>query len=467
MNLENKELKEKLKEFERTELNDYDTKVVRKDAGVIYENLEKIINFKKEFENNNNFSSQLKIENEKELEKYNNLIENENLWNTLKEDLGFEESEQKKNNDDRTLTNDEKREIKKEIDLLKKKISYSNWNYGADPYRKERNVKVDGQKLYSFWDSKSDKKRKLEKLLRDDRLAGSVSKKIEPPKMIKVKKIEQINSLTFLYGFLMGVKKEKETQIKNLENSKINGTTNLLLGFYKTEKEMIEKNFLLIEKIYDVLDVKRRLREELIFSFDDNVAKDNNNTNIEKNNVMNLKINDKVYPENLKKINNAPNILYTIGNLKLLDEMKNKKIMAVTNLTNFELESFKKLFSGLKDEFVFVTTSYDKNLIDFMNKNDFVFIVVSEINVEKTKKLFDITERDISKNKCLIITESPLENNKLLGLDNSFVRIWMGLAMNAYIGSENRRDYLFKVSQYLNENKINGKSFGDFVRTVG
>lgn len=324
---------------------------------------------------------------------------------------------------------------------------------GADPYRKERNVKVGGQKLYSFWDSKSDKKRKLEKLLRDDRLAGSVSKKIEPPKMIKVKKIEQINSLTFLYGFLMGVRKEKETQIKNLENSKINESTNLLLGFYKTEKEMIEKNFLLIEKIYDVLDVKRRLREELIFSFDDNATKENNNTNLEKNNGVNLKISDKVYPENLKKINNAPNILYTMGNWKLLDEMKNKETLSVTNLTNEELKDFKRTFDGTKDKYFFCVTSQDRGLIDYLNKNDFTFMLVSEMNIEKTKKEFDLTEGDIHKNKCLLITEVPANNDKTFTMDYSFSRVWSGLTLNAYIGSEKKKEYV----QSLHENLLADK----------
>lgn len=149
-----------------------------------------------------------------------------------------------------------------------------------------------------------------------------------------------------------------------------------------------------------------------------------------------------------------------------MDEIKNKKTMSLTNLTKVELKHFQEIFNGLKDEFLFCVTSYDRELIDYMNKSNFIFIVVSEVNVEKTKKIFDITENDISKNKCLIITEVPLESDKLLGLDNSFARVWSGLTRNVYIGSENRKDYLFNIYEYLKTNKLESKSFKEFISII-
>lgn len=316
MNIDEKILKEKLKDFENAKLNDTDTKEVRKDASVIFENLEKIISFKNDFEKNSEFDSKNKLINSDEIEKYKNLIEDEKLWDVLKEDLGFEEPEYKNNsNYSLSLDDDDKRKINKEIKLLKKKINYSNFNYGPDPYRKVKKVTVDGQKLFSFWDSNRDKVKKLKKLLDEDRQSSSTPKRVEPPKMIKYKKIEQIDSLTFLYCNLLDFAKTKETQIKDLENRKTNETINKLLGFYKTEKQMLEKNFILIEKIYEVLEVKRRLREELVGE----LLKEKNNKSIVKASYVDLKIEqikfgDENYPENLKKINNAPNCLFVIGN---------------------------------------------------------------------------------------------------------------------------------------------------------
>lgn len=316
MNIDEKILKEKLKDFENAKLNDTDTKEVRKDASVIFENLEKIISFKNDFEKNSEFDSKNKLINSEEIEKYKNLIEDEKLWDVLKEDLGFEEPEYKSNSSyNLSLNDDDKRKINKEIKLLKKKINYSNFNYGPDPYRKVKKVTVDGQKLFSFWDSNRDKVKKLKKLLDEDRQSSSTPKRVEPPKMIKYKKIEQIDSLTFLYCNLLDFAKTKETQIKDLENRKTNETINKLLGFYKTEKQMLEKNFILIEKIYEVLEVKRRLREELVGE----LLKEKNNKSIVKASHADLKIEqikfgDKNYPENLKKINNAPNCLFVVGN---------------------------------------------------------------------------------------------------------------------------------------------------------
>lgn len=257
-------MKEKLKEFENVELNDGETFRVRKDIEKIYDDLKKIIQYKKDFGKYVELNNENKVKNENEIKDYETIMNDQKVWKILKNDLGFIEPEQKKNDDDRRLTSEEKRQINKEIDLLNKKISYSNWNYGPDPYRKERNVKVGGQKLYSFWDSNRDKRRKLERLLRDDRLAGSVSKKVEPPVMIKSKKSEQIDNLTFLYCNLIDFDRTKDAQIKDLENGERNETTENLLKYCENEKKMLKEIFPLIEQTYDTLGINRRNREEII-----------------------------------------------------------------------------------------------------------------------------------------------------------------------------------------------------------
>lgn len=208
------------------------------------------------------------------------------------------------------------------------------------------------------------------------------------------------------------------------------------------------------ESIYNALNVKEEIDNDEFLKI----------YNEKKEGYINLL--DKIYPDNLKEFYKPPFSLFVAGNWKLLEEMKTKKTMSVTNLTQDELKDFKKTFEGLKDDFFFCVTSHDRELIDYLNKNDYTFILVSEANVEKTKKSFDITEGDIHKNKCLILTETPLNNDKILGLDNSFARVWFGLTGNAYIGSDNRKEYLAKINEYLEIDELDSVPFKDFVHAV-
>lgn len=195
------------------------------------------------------------------------------------------------------------------------------------------------------------------------------------------------------------------------------------------------------ESIYNALNTKEDVNEEEFAK----VYKNNRDGFI---NLLN-----KIYPENLKEIYKPPFSLFVAGNWKLLDEMKNKETLSVTNLTSEELKDFKRTFDGTKDKYFFCVTSQDRGLIDYLNKNDFTFMIVSEMNIEKTKKEFDLTEGDIHKNKCLLITEVPANNDKTFTMDYSFSRVWSGLTLNAYIGSEKKKEYV----QSLHENLLADK----------